>query len=104
MAINRAYLRNQIVGNMKILSFAEPTVGAKGLMPNYMCECQNCGKVRKMTQDALRKRDNTSAIKCGTCSQIKEEGRSRYSGKRVDHSVHDGFNAELHNQFISMRL
>ena len=57
-----------------------------------------------MSQDALRKRSNTGAIKCGTCSQIKTEGRSKKSGKHTDYTVHDGFDAELHNKFISMRL
>jgi hypothetical protein len=105
MAMNRAYLKNQVVGNMRILSFAEPSMTLKGLIPQYLCECCNCGKVKQMSQDALRKRSNTGAIKCGTCSQIKEEGRrSKHSGKRTDYTSHDGFDAELHNKFISMRL
>jgi transcription elongation factor Elf1 len=104
MSVKRAYLKNQVVGNMRIVSFAEPTATVKGLMPHYVCECCNCGKVKKMSQDALRKRANTGAIKCGTCSQVKTEGRSKKSGKITNYQTHDGFNAELHNKFISMRL
>jgi len=76
------YQVNEVVGNMRIVKQKVGKMTTKGLIPYYDCECQECGRVREMSHDALRKRKNTGAIKCMSCCQEKlkeEKSKSTHS-------------------------
>jgi transcription elongation factor Elf1 len=69
------YNVNEIIGNMRIVKQSHFKITLKGRVNYYDAECQHCGRVRNISHDALRKRKNTGAIKCTSCSQEKPEDR-----------------------------
>jgi hypothetical protein len=71
----RKWAVGETVGGMTIRKFLTPYRTTRGLQPRYVCTCCNCGREKELTQDALRKRSNTGAIKCYSCSQERVEGR-----------------------------
>jgi hypothetical protein len=101
------YAIGNVMGNMRILSFAGTHYSAKGLIRNYDCECLNCGKVKQMTADAMRKRDNTGAKTCAFCTQKRPESyKKKDGGTRAFASSNwlTDEQRELHNTFLRLRM
>jgi transcription elongation factor Elf1 len=96
------YAKGQVVGNMRIVKQSHFKITLKGRVNYYDVECQNCGRARNMSHDALRKRKNTHAIKCASCSQEKPHGkRPRNGNQKLSWELN--VPVELFNKFISSR-
>jgi transcription elongation factor Elf1 len=97
------YSKNEIIGNMRVIKQQFGKMTGKGLVPYYDVECCNCGRVKNVSHDALRKRKNTGAIKCASCVQEGAKKRFITRGKKPVSSYELSVPYELFKQFISQR-